>query len=135
MNTTVISGRLTRDVEFKHYNGGTSARFTVAVDRNLSKEKKNEFERNGQPTADFINCVAFGNLAETIKNYTAKGLRVQVQGRIQTGSYQNNQGQTVYTTDVLVQNIEFIDWKDSQDIRDDFEEIEERPRSDRRLPF
>lgn len=115
MNNVVLMGRLTRDVELRYTQGSNVAyaRFNIAVDKNLSKDKKQELESKGQPTADFINVVAWGKLAENISNYTAKGLKILIQGSIQTGSYEKD-GQKVYTTDVLASNVEFIDWKDTK---------------------
>lgn len=151
-NIVVISGRLTRDPEIRYVqaNGNTAVvRFNIAVDKNLSREKKQEMESRNQPTADFINCVAWGNLGENIVKYTGKGLRVIVNGSIQTGSYEKD-GQRVYTTEVLANNIEFIDWKDSNfqsgnnstisnntTIDDDFEySADFDPTEDRgRIPF
>ncbi|MFM1539283.1 single-stranded DNA-binding protein [Helcococcus bovis] len=112
MNNTILMGRLSRDAELKYLQNNNMAvvRFNLAVNKNLSKEKKEELESKNQPTADFINCVAFGKIAETIAKYTQKGLRLLVNGRIQTGSYEKD-GQKVYTTDVLVSSVEFIDFK------------------------
>lgn len=114
MNNVVIMGRLTKDPDLRYVqvNGNTAVvRFNVAVDKNLSREKRQDMESRNQPTADFINCVAWGKLGENITKYTGKGLRVLVTGRIQTGSYERD-GQRVYTTEVLANNIEFIDWKE-----------------------
>ena len=138
MNNVTLMGRLTRDPELRYAQGSNMAvaRFSLAVDKNLAKDKKQEMESKGQPTADFINCVAFGKIAETIAKYTAKGLRVLVNGRIQTGSYQDkDSGKTTYTTDVLVSSCEFIDWANSNnssydDFSSDFGTI-----SDDRIPF
>lgn len=123
MNNVVIMGRLTRDPELRYVqaNGNTAVvRFNVAVDKNLSREKRQEMESRNQPTADFINCVAWGKLGENITKYTGKGLRVLVTGRIQTGSYERD-GQRVYTTEVLVGNIEFLDWKDGNNINTSYQ--------------
>ncbi|MDD7593767.1 MAG: single-stranded DNA-binding protein [Peptoniphilaceae bacterium] len=114
MNQVVLMGRLTRDPELTYNNttGNAMTRFSIAVDRRLSREKKQEMESRNQPTADFINCVCWGRLAESVNNFTAKGKRVMVEGRIQTGSYEAQDGTRRYTTDVVVSNVEFIDWKD-----------------------
>lgn len=107
MNSVQLVGRLTRDPEVRYTEGGSSiARFALAVDRRFKGE-------NG-PTADFPNCVAFGKTAEFIEKYFHKGMRMGCQGRIQTGSYTNNDGQKVYTTDVVVENCEFVESKGSQ---------------------
>lgn len=118
MNNAIIMGRLTKDPELRYLQGANSsavARFTVAVDKQLSREKKQEMESRNQPTADFINVVAWGRLAENVAKFTQKGKRVLVNGRIQTGSYQAQDGSRRYTTEIVANNVEFIDWKDSND--------------------
>ncbi|WP_282926908.1 single-stranded DNA-binding protein [Helcococcus kunzii] len=122
MNNVVLMGRLTRDCDLRFIQGSNQAvcRFTLAVDKNLSREKKQEMESKNQPTADFINIVAWGKLGENVAKYTGKGLRVLVAGRIQTGSYEKD-GQRIYTTDVQVINIEFLDWKDSNSSQENFD--------------
>ena len=101
MNNVVLQGRNVRDVEVKYTPSQMAvARFTLAVDRGGRGKE-----------ADFINCVAFGKTAELMDRFTAKGLRVVVQGRIQTGSYEKN-GQKVYTTDIIADRVDFIDWKE-----------------------
>lgn len=113
MNSVVLIGRLTRDPELRYIQSGTAVtRFTLAVDRNLSREKKQEMESRNQPTADFINIVVWGKQAENCANYLAKGRLVGVQGRIQTGSYEKD-GIRRYTTDVVASNVEFLEWGDS----------------------
>lgn len=107
MNSVQLVGRLTRDPEMRYTDGGSAiAKFSLAVDRRHKSE-------NG-PTADFPNCVAFGRTAEFIEKYFRKGMRMGCQGRIQTGSYTNNDGQKVYTTDVVVESCEFVESKASQ---------------------
>ena len=114
MNNVGLTGRITKDLELKYtQNGKAYCRFTLAVDRGLSKEKKQEAEANGQPTVDFINCVAWGKVAETINRYTAKGKKVLVYGSIETGSYTVQDGSKRYTTDVLVKRIEILEFADS----------------------
>ena len=106
MNNVSLVGRLTKDVEVKYTNGGSSiARITVAVDRKFKQE-------NG-PTADFIPCIAFGKTAEFIEKYFSKGQRIGLIGRIQTGSYEKEDGTKVYTTDVVIENVEFVESKGS----------------------
>ena len=103
MNKCILMGRLTRDPEVKETTGGTTiGRFSLAVDRYT---KKGEDKK-----ADFINCVAFGNTAKFAEKYTMKGQRVLVEGRIQTGTYEKD-GEKRYTTDIVVNNIEFADGK------------------------
>lgn len=99
MNHVVLIGRLTRDPELKYSQSGTAfCRFTVAVNREFNKDE-----------SDFINCLAFNKTAETIAEWLGKGRRIALQGRIQTGSYENKNGDTVYTTEVVVDRFEFID--------------------------
>lgn len=111
MNNVSLMGRLTRDPEVR-YSANTqmaNARFVVAVNRKLSKEKRQEAENNGYPTADFISCMAWGKTAENIANYFHKGNRIAITGHIQTGSYENQQGQRIYTTDVIVDSFDFVE--------------------------
>ena len=104
INRVVLVGRLTRDPELRKTQSGTSVcSFTMAVGRRVSTQ--------GQPDADFINCVVFGKSAEFTERYFRQGMRVVVCGRIQTGSYVNKDGQKVYTTDIIVDDQEFADSK------------------------
>lgn len=108
MNKVIEIGRLTKDPEIRYSQGENTtciARYTLAVDRKFKKE--------GQPTADFINCIAFGKLGEFAEKYLHKGVKIAVTGRIQTGSYKNKDGNTVYTTDVVVEEQEFCESKSS----------------------
>ncbi len=110
MNKVILMGRLTRDPEIRYSQGDSAmaiARFSLAVDRRFAKNSS-----DGQ-TADFINCVAFSKTAEFIEKYTHKGTKLVVEGRIQTGSYTNKDGNKVYTTDVIVENTEFAESKAS----------------------
>lgn len=132
MNTVVISGRLTREAELRYTQAGMAVtNFNIAVDRNMSKAKKQEAEAKGEQTADFINCVAFNKTAEYIANYSRKGGRIAVEGRIQTGSYTNQEGQRVYTTDVIANNVEIIDFKD----KDNFSNNGFQPVDNSDIPF
>ncbi len=109
MNLVALYGRLTRDPELKYSQGGTANCFaTVAVDRGMSREKRQEAEAAGQPTADFIGIKAFGRTAEMLSNYFHKGNRIAVEGKIATGSYEKN-GERVYTTDVIVNRLHFVE--------------------------
>lgn len=108
MNKVILIGRLTRDPNVRYSQGNEPmaiARFTLAVDR---RRKKGE-----EQTADFISCVAFKKQGEFIEKYTHKGTKLVISGRIQTGSYTNKDGQTVYTTDVVCEDIEFAESKSS----------------------
>ena len=111
MNQVVLMGRLTRDPDVRYSAGDNSlavARYTLAVDR--------RFKREGEPTADFIGCVAFGRQAEFAEKYFHQGIKIAVTGRIQTGSYTNKDGNRVFTTDVVVENQEFAESKAASDM-------------------
>ena len=115
MNNVVLIGRLTRDPELRYIpnSGQAVSTFSLAIDKNLSKEKKQEMESRNQPTADFVNIVVWGKVAENCANYLVKGRLVGVQGRIQSGSYEKD-GIKRYTTDVVASNVEFLEWGDSK---------------------
>lgn len=111
MNKVILMGRLTRDAEIRYSQGESStaiARFTVAVDRRFRRD-------NDEQTADFISCVAFGRTAEFLERFGRKGTKFVLEGRIQTGSYTNKDGQRVYTTDVVVESVEFAESKNTAD--------------------
>lgn len=120
MNNVVLIGRLTRDPELRYLPGsGTPvANFTLAIDKQLSKDKKQEMESKGQPTADFINIVSFGKQGENCANYLAKGRLVAVQGRLQSRSYEAKDGSKRYVTEVIAQNVQFLEWGEKQDDSD-----------------
>lgn len=108
MNKVILMGRLTREPEVRYSQGDNAsavARFSLAVDR--------RFKKDGDQTADFINCVAFGKTAEFIEKYGHKGTKFVVEGRIQTGNYTNKDGQKIYTTDVVVEQVEFAESKNT----------------------
>ena len=116
MNNVSLMGRLTRDVDLRMTTSNLAVgRFNVAVDRKLSKEKRQEAEKNNQPTADFISCIAFGKTAENIATYFRKGQRIAETGHIQTGSYEKD-GQRIYTTDVVVDSFDFVESNSSSNI-------------------
>ncbi len=111
MNKVILMGRLTRDPETRYTQGAESmavAKYTLAVDRRGTK-------KDGEPTADFINCVAFGKAGEFAQKYFRKGTKIAVTGRIQTGSYTNKDGVKVYTTDVIIEEQEFAESKNNND--------------------
>lgn len=116
MNNVVLIGRLVRDPDltFIASNGMAVCKFTLAVDKDLSKDKKTEFNSQGKPTADFINIVVFGKMAESCANYLAKGRMTAVNGRIQTNTFEKKDGSKGYSTDVLANKVEFIDWGDKE---------------------
>lgn len=106
MNKAILMGRLTKDPEVRYTQGENQmaiARYTLAIDR--------RYNQNGENTADFIPCVAFGKAGEFAERYFRKGTKIAVTGRIQTGSYTNKDGQKVYTTEVVVEEQEFAESK------------------------
>ncbi len=113
MNKVILMGRLTRDPDIRYTQGENSmavARFSLAVDRRRTNA-------DGQRDADFISCVAFGRSAEFAERYLHQGTKVVATGRIQTGSYTNKDGQKVYTTDVVIEDLEFAESKASSENR------------------
>ncbi len=112
MNRVILMGRLTRDPNISYSQSGDNmaiARFTLAVDRRGRRQ-----DGADQQTADFIGCVCFGRQAEFAEKYLRQGTKIAVTGRIQTGSYTNKDGQKVYTTDVVLDDIEFAESKNAQ---------------------
>lgn len=109
MNKCTLVGRLTKDPEIRYSQGENAtatARFSVAVNRRFKNAE-------GNYDADFINCVAFGKTAEFLEKYFKKGMAIGLTGHIQTGSYTNKDGQKVYTTDVIVEETEFVESKNA----------------------
>lgn len=107
MNKVVLSGRLTKDAEVRYSAGGQQkavARVTLAVNRKYAGA-------NGEKEADFISCVAFGRQAEFLEKFGTKGIKFEVAGRICTDSYTGSDSKKVYTTDVVVEEIEFAEKK------------------------
>lgn len=114
MNKVILMGRLTRDPDVRYSQGAEPiaiARYTLAVDRRTKKE--------GEQSADFISCIAFARNGEFAEKYLKKGTKVVITGRIQTGSYTNKEGQKVYTTDVVVEEQEFAESKNSESNREE----------------
>ena len=152
MNKVLLTGYIVRDLELRHTQGGTAnVSFSLAVDKGLSKQKREEFEVQNRPTADFPRIVVWGQMAENLTRYCGKGSQIGVVGRIETGSYEDKDGKTVYTTDIIAENVEFLS-KSTQDesksnsgvntsrgnqnqndefFEDDFSEIQD----DERIPF
>lgn len=108
MNKVILMGRLTRDpnITYAQKDNSAIARFSLAIDRRVKRE--------GDTNADFISCVAFGKTAEFAEKYLRQGTKIALEGRIQTGNYTNKEGQKVYTTDVIVEQMEFAESKNSQ---------------------
>lgn len=108
MNKTILMGRLTKDPDVRYSQGNNPmaiARYALAVDR--------KFKRDGEPNADFINCIAFGKNGEFAEKYLHKGMKILVEGRWQSGSYTNRDGQKVYTNDCVVESCEFAESKNA----------------------
>lgn len=146
MNNVVLIGRLTRDPELRYIpNTGTPvSTFSLAVDKQVSKEKKLEMESKGQPTADFINIVVWGRQAENCATYLAKGRLTAVQGRIQSRTYDGKDGIRRYVTEVVAERVQFLEWGDddnrsrSSDLQNDFPDIDVdgfEPVDDENIPF
>ena len=142
MNNWTGIGRLVRDPELRYLENGTAlTRFTVAIDKGLSKQKREEWEAAGKATADFINITAWAGTAEFAANYLAKGLQVGITGSLVSGQYQAKEGHTVYTTEVNCSNITMIDWKDDNNSNQaadhgDFSGIEGfQPTNNDEVPF
>lgn len=130
MNQVVLMGRLTKDVSINGEGDKKVARFTLAVDRRFKKE--------GQENTDFISCVAFGKSAEFSEKYLKKGTKIVLSGRIQTGSYNDKNGNKVYTTDVISETLEFAESKKSDESSNsssdaDFMDIPQNVKDD--MPF
>lgn len=135
MNKTLLIGRTTKDPDIRYTQSEqpmTIARFNLAVDRRFKKDGDNQ-------NTDFISCVSFGKTAEFIEKYVFKGTKIAVEGRIQTGSYTNNDGNKVYTTDVVVEQVEFAGSKTdsksaAKESNDDFMNVADGL-DDEGLPF
>lgn len=141
MNKVILIGRLTKDPDLRYtQNGRAMATFTLAVDKQLSREKKQEMEAQGKATADFPRVTAWGKQAENLSKYLKKGKQCAVEGSIQTGMYKDKDGKTVYTTDVLANNVEYLNnYQDKNnqnnnlddEFFDDFNDVEDEGR----IPF
>lgn len=145
MNKIIAIGRLVRDPELRYTKSNKPVcTFTLAIDRQMSRDKREQAEANGWPTADFPRVNVWGNLAESCNKYLSKGSQCAVVGSIQTGSYKDKDGKTVYTTEILAENVEFLskassdsgysprsNATDDEFFDDDFTEIED----DGRIPF
>jgi len=115
MNSVSLIGRAVRDPELRFATTGKGVgQVTLAVDKGLSRDKKKQYEEQGKPTADFIRVVAFDKQAEFMANNLRKGARVAVNGSISVSTYKTDKGETRYTTDVLANNIEIIDWPEKE---------------------
>lgn len=143
MNKVILMGRLVSDPEVNYSKGENQtaiARYRLAVNR--------KFKKDGEQEADFINCVAFGKSGEFAEKYLSKGMKIAISGRIQTGSYENKEGQRVYTTDIIVEEHDFCESKnasgggtstqtqsESDEIAAMFDELENNATENDELPF
>lgn len=109
MNNVSLIGRLTHEPELKFTQGGLAVnKLIIAVDRSLGREKREELRRQGKPTADFPRVVVMGKLAETCQTYLKKGDLFSVEGRVSTSSYENKDGDKVFSTDIIASSIRFL---------------------------
>lgn len=123
INRSVLVGRLTKDPELRYTPSGIAmVRFTLAVNRTFSNQQ-------GDREADFVNCIAWRKQAESVANFLKKGSLTGVEGRIQTGSYEGQDGKRVYTTDVIADNVHFLEPKSTTDsrARDNYQQSQEPP--------
>lgn len=120
MNRFLGTGRMTKDADIRVSESTTVARFTIAIDRRFKKGE-----------TDFISCVAFGKTAEWMEKYTHKGMKLEIEGHIQTGSYEKD-GKKVYTTDVICDSVEFAESKKAEKQNDGFMSVVE---NDDNMPF
>lgn len=129
MNVTILKGNLTKNIELRYTTKDMAiARFNLAVRRDVKN-------KDGQYDSDFISCIAYGKTAELLEKYTEKGSKLLITGRITTGSYENSKGEKVYTTDILVNTIEFLDKKKEEEPHDPFKEMGDKVSNDEGLPF
>lgn len=153
MNKVLLIGRLTKDPELRYTQSNQAVcTFTLALDRKMSRDKREEAEAAGRPTADFPRVIVWGKMGENASRYLFKGSQCAVDGRIQTGSYQDKEtGKTIYTTDIIAESVEYLSnstqegRKDNRGVNtsqgnnnssdgffdDDFKEIQD----DGRIPF
>ena len=121
MNNVILVGRLTRNPELRTVNTmngtNTTCSFTIAVSRQFSNQ-------NGEREADFINCVVWGKQADNLCKYCTKGSQIGVQGRVQTRNYQNDEGKTIYVTEILVSSITFLNTKTANQMETNTNHIE-----------
>ena len=116
MNVFAGIGRLSSDPDLKYLQTGTAVcKFTIAIDRGMNKDKKEEVKSKGGQVADFIRIVVWNKQAENCANFLVKGRLVGITGRIQSGSYDDKDGKRVFTTDVVAQQVSFLEWGDKSE--------------------
>lgn len=135
MNNVTLIGRLTRDPDMRVLESGRAVtRFTVAVDRKLSRKKRDELRAANKQTADFISIVVWGKQAETCGKFLAKGRLVSIEGRVETGSFEDKEGVKRFTTDILANRVGFLEWPSEDKEKDVVETIGFEPVDDD-IPF
>lgn len=123
MNKVILIGRFVRDPEIRYTtNDRCCANFSIAVDR--------KYKQEGQQDADFPRVIAWGKTAEFIEKYFRQGMKIVIEGRIQTGKYTNKEGQTVYTTDVVAESVEFAESKSAASNGNNSKHAESKPKID-----
>ena len=123
MNKVILIGRFVRDPEVRYTsNDKCCATFNIAVDR--------KYKQEGQPEADFPRVITWGKTAEFIEKYFCKGMKIGIEGRIQTGSYKNKDGNTVYTTDIVADSVEFVESKSAASNGNNSKSAENKPKID-----
>ena len=123
MNKVILIGRFVRDPEIRYTsNDKCCANFSIAVDR--------KYKQEGQQDADFPRVIAWGKTAEFIEKYSRQGMKIVIEGRIQTGKYTNKEGQTVYTTDVVAESVEFAESKSAASNGNNSKPAESKPKID-----
>ncbi len=128
INRVVLVGRLTKSPELRKTQNGTSVcKFTLAVNRRVTGQ--------GQPDADFISCVAWNKTADLMLQYLNKGSLIGIEGRLQTGRFTNNNGETIYTCDVMVDSLQFLGPKKSDGQSNDNQEPREMTSSEGGYPW
>lgn len=118
INRVVLVGRMTRDPDLRRTpQGDAVTTFTLAVNRNFTS-------KDGQQQADFINCIVWRKLAENVEKYCSKGSLVGVEGRIQTRSYENNQGQRIYVTEIVCDSVQFLETKKAESDNQNYDNVQ-----------
>lgn len=129
INNTVLVGRLTKDPDLRLTQSGTAvATFTLAVNRNFTNQ-------DGNREADFINCVIWRKSAETLANYAKKGTLIGITGRIQTRNYENQQGQRVYVTEVVVESFQLLESRNTTEARESFKDTSQSSDTNHKDPI
>lgn len=138
MNSVILIGRLTRDIELKFMpqSGTAVAKFSIAVDKDMSREKKNQAAQEGKPTADFLNVTVFGKQAESCSNFLTKGSKCCVNGRITSNNYTTQTGEKRNSVDIIADKVEFLDNKQNRNnTEEDEDDVDIFKPTDDDFPF